>query len=462
MKDKIIAALARMRRENESLRDSLEASVSVSVYKDLAYVDEKGRYIWTKAIQRAIDENQSVTIPSAEHPYYVDKTLILPSNRRIKAHKEAHICKIPEMDTVLLRNKNVRDGSHAPIPEGTGDCNITVTGGIWEDTDESNTLYHGMFDSENSMPGVDACFFFNNMTCLNIREVRIVRAGGFGIQIGNLENAVIEDVEFVATVADGVHINGNTKNVIVRNIFGNVADDIVALNMYDWQRSSVCFGSVENLLCENITLADEAKYKAIRVLPGKYYYDDGTVSNCDVNNVIIRNVRGISTFKFYFQTPPYPIGGVAEQGNQGRGNNIFIQDVDIHLFSPIDAIGGYLQGDPVTGTFAAFEFGSFLGKVELKDIRIHLDQEKFPASYLACIGPKSARTRTVEIFDPDLSSELEELVLDNVTVNGETVTPENVKQYVHEIVFSDLYGEGGKTSSGRFKKITFKSDGAIS
>lgn len=359
------------------------------------------------------------------------------------------------MDTLLLRNRSVANGSHMPILPGNEDFNITVTGGIWEDTNENDILYHGMYDSQNSMPGIDACFHFNNIKHLNVRNVKIIRAGGFGIQIGNIEGAVIEDVEFVATVADGVHMNGNTKNVIVRNISGNVADDIVAFNMYDWQRSWVCFGPIENVLCENITLAPEAKYKAIRILPGRYYYDDGSFVNGDLNNVIIRNVRGVNTFKFYFQTPAYKLGATREKGEPGGGDNIFIEDVEMGLFAPIDDLDEYMRRDPILGSFAGFEFGSHIGKVELRDISIRLDKEDFPTAYLACIGPKSARVDGLEIFDPDFPSEIKELVLENVKVNGEPLTHENANEYLHEIVFENLYGEG-INSSGKFKKVVIK------
>ena len=452
MQERILNSLNDMRARNDALANSLTDTAKLTDYSRLTYIDNDGRIIWSEAFDAAIREHERVAIPEGE--YFVNKTIVIPSNRVILAAKDAHVKKIPEMNTLLVRNEHVIDGSHFPIPKGLEDRNISIIGGVWEDTNENDIGQHGLYDSEDSMPGINSCFFFNNLSGLNISNVKFIRAGGFGIQVGNLTDAVIENIEFVKTLADGVHINGNTKNIIVRNIKGTVADDIVAFNMYDWQHSSVCFGPIENALCENITLYPEAKYKAIRVLPGIYYYDDNNTVNCDINDVIIRNVRGVNTFKFYLQTPPYSIGTARERGESGRGNNILIENVKIKLDAPIDAFEEYLSSDAVLGSFAAFEFGSYFGKVTLKDIDIEIDKSLHPTAYLAAIGPKSIRRDGYEIFDPELSSEIEELVLDGVMINSSPLNANMLNDYVREISFDALYGDENLTSSGKFKSIT--------
>ena len=416
-----------MQEKNIAARDALTNKASVLEYKRLVEICEDGKAIWTKAFQSAVDEHEVVLIPRGDKPYFIDKTITIPSNRRIIADIDAEIKKTPEMCTVLLRNQHIHDGTHAPIPTGDRDCNISITGGIWEDTNPARTLYHGMLDAENSMPGLDACMFFNNIDMLNLENIKIVQAGGFGIQVGDLTSGVIENITFEKTVADGVHLNGNTRDLIVRNISGSVADDIVAFNMYDWQRSSINFGPIENVLCENISLDACSNYKAIRILPGKYTYDDGRVAECALRDVIIRGVRGIETFKFYFQSPPYNINVGREGGDSGEGDNIFIEDVELTLNKPIDSFEEYVGGDATFGSFACFEFGSRLGRVEMKNIKATYDKEKYPTAFFACIGPKSIRRGVTEVFDPDLSSSIDTLVLDGVEINGEaTFTRSNL------------------------------------
>ena len=452
-KEDIRASLFEMKERLISLAELISKRGNVVDYSSLSFVNEEGYTVWTLAFRKAIDENEIVIIP--EGVYYVDETLIIPSNRKIIAYG-AHIKKVPEMNTLLLRNEHLSDGSYFKIDGSNADENITVLGGTWEDTGKEWTFHHGLYDKENSMPGVSACMCFTNIKALTVKDVKIIRAGGFGIQVGNLTDGVIEDVTFENTVADGVHINGNTKNVIVKNVSGSVGDDIVALNMYDWFASSVCFGPIENLLCENITLSPEGRYKAIRILPGKYFYKDGTFSDCYIKDVIFNNIRGVNTFKFYFQTPPYKLGESSESGESGWGDNLFIEDVELDLYKPIDAFDEYLQGDPLLGTFAAFEFGSHFGRVELKDIKLKLYKDKYPTSYLLSIGPKSIRKSGKEIFDPYTNSSVQELILEGVTVNDEQVNSENSEKYIKKIVFKNLYGETGKTYSGEIKTIVYK------
>ena len=453
-REEIIESLSLVRESVVSSADGLGIGVSVEKYAYLVRKNENGYSVWTEAFQRAIDENETVIIPSAL--YYIDKTLVIPKNRKLIAYG-AHVKKVPEMNTLLLRNEHLKDGSYQRIDRSDEDFNISVIGGTWEDTGREWSFHHGLYDSENGMVGVSACMCFINVRGLYISDIKIIRAGGFGLQLGYLTDGVIENVRFENTVADGVHINGHTKNLIVKNISGSVGDDIIALNMYDWAASSVAFGNIENVLCENINLAPEARYKAIRILPGEYKYkNEKYIEPCYIRDVIIKGVRGVNTFKFYFQTPPHKIGEKAEEGSDGAGDNIFIEDVEIDLNKPIDALDEYLSGDEILGTFAAFEFGSHFGRVTLSDIKAKVYQEKFPTSYLLSIGPKSARRDGKELFNPDINSSIEELVLKSVLVNGETVDKRKVGKYIKRIVFKNLYGEKNGKFSGKIKKIKFE------
>ena len=62
--------------------------------------------------KQAKDENEIVVIPAAA--YYVDEMLVIPSNRKNIAYG-AHIKKVPEMNTLLMRNEHLCDGSFVKI-----------------------------------------------------------------------------------------------------------------------------------------------------------------------------------------------------------------------------------------------------------------------------------------------------------------------------------------------------------
>ena len=449
-KEEIIIGLYEMKKRVVGFSDTLLCAVSLLDYSSLVYHGANGYEIWTRALQKAVFDNETVIIPPGI--YYIDSTIVIPSKRKILANG-AHIKKVPEMNTLLFRNEHLTDGSHKRVEEKDCDFNISIVGGIYEDTGEKWTFHHGLYDKDNGMPGVSACMCFINVRNLIISDVKIIRAGGFGIQLGYLTDGVIERVRFENTVADGVHINGHTKNLLVRDVSGSVGDDIVAFNAYDWSASSVAFGPIENLFCENIALSHDGRYKAIRILPGVYYYDNGEREDCYIKDVIIKGVRGVNTFKFYFQTPPYKIGQSAERGEGGRGDNLFIEDVEMDLYKPIDAFSEYLDGDKILGTFAAFELGSYFGRIEFSDIQLKIYKDKFPTSYFVSIGPKSIIRDGKEIFDPQENSVTKELILKNVSVNKEKLSSENIGKYIHEIVFDNLYT--GAVSQGKIENITF-------
>ena len=111
----------------------------------------------------------------------------------------------------------------------------------------------------------------------------------------------------------------------------------------------------------------------------------------------------------------------------------------------------YIESDPVKGCFAVFELGSSLGSVYFENLDITLHRETYPFSYLVCIGPKSARKGEREYFNPALSSHAELLDFKNIRINGEPVT--NIKDYVREIIFSDIYNDGKSSGKGSISEI---------
>ena len=122
---------------------------------------------------------------------------------------------------------------------------------------------------------------------------------------------------------------GNVRNVLARNLRGDVGDDLVALNFYDWQNSSVNFGPGDTVLCENLRL--RSGYPAVRLQPAVYRYADGSKVDCALRNILIRNVRGINCFKMYLQTAPYTIGGFCES----ESDKAIYQYLNYYVFAKV-------------------------------------------------------------------------------------------------------------------------------
>ena len=451
----------------ENIKSSIEALLknvateNINLYSkltDIAYLTDykPNNGIWTEAFQTALNEHEIIIIPSASQPYYIDNSVLIPSNRRIIAEEGATIRLKDKTKVLMLRNTNTADGTHHPVatPRNT---NISIEGGRWEDWCPHRMGYgdSGMYDAKRSFFGVSTCMLLENIDNLTLKNMTFKNCGGFAIQIGEAKNIIIENIIFENCFADGIHVNGNVENIHIKNVCGEVGDDLVAFNMYDWQNSSINFGPLKNAICEDLTLSQNSHYKAIRIEPGIYTFDDSSQVDCSLTNAIFRRIHNIKTFKLYCQTPPYSPGNNPEKGDVGSGDNIFFEDISVNLDAPIDLIGGYITNDEITGTFASFELGLNAKNIVFKNINLTLHREKYPHSYLMCIGPKSVRFDDGrEVFDPYFSSTVENIYLENVTVNGEK--PTDITPYIKEIEFNNLYSDIPSTASGKIQNIIYK------
>lgn len=446
--------LSEIRISNMALIAGLTNYASIQDYAHLVR-HENGLNVWTDAMQAALNEHQVVLIPSSDEVYYIDAPVVIPSNRHIEAACDARIRLVPGARLLMLRNAGTMDGTHIPVDTSLRSVNISINGGRWE---ESNTVRlgygrTGMYDEERSLYGVSTCMLFSNIENLTLTNMVFVRCAAFGLQIGDVKNAVIENITFESCFADGIHINGNSENVLVRGITGEVGDDLVALNTYDWQNSSVNFGPGKCILCEDVVSPEGEGYKSMRLEQGIYTYDDGTQVDCSLTDVLIKGVRGIHTFKMYYQTPSYVIGASPERGAPGSMDGIHFEDIVIDLSAPVDGFDEYLYSDPLRGWFGAFEMGSNIGTVTFEDIRLTLHPDVYPLSRMIVVGPKSVRVGEREIFDPYVSNEVDCISLKNITVNG--VPAENADALIRVTEFDDINGDGNSTGRGVLKKVLF-------
>lgn len=452
-KKELRASLGEMSAENERGINALCDVADITDYEELAEMRD-GLKIWTEAFNRALSEHEVLTIP--EGTYYIDASIVMHSNNRINAHPAAVIKKAPGMRVLMIRNESVVDESKMPAGSAEKDVNISIEGGIWDGSAPKRGIYggengEGEIDEQDSMNGVYTSMLFSGVKNLTVKNLKFLHSPGFSLQTGNAENLYFYNIEFCECFADGLHINGNTENVLAEKIRGQVGDDIIALNMYDWDNSSINFGPMKNVWCEDVELYEDGEYKAIRILPGVYTFADGSEVSCDADNIDLKNIRGINNFKLYLQTNVYDIEK-PDIRKPGRGNNIFFEDISVSLDKPIDELPPYMESDPVTGAIAGFEFGAHLENVHFENIRLTTFPEKYPYSYLATVGPKSCLIDGhIEVFDPYVTTAVEKLYLKDIYVNGEkTDEPE---KFIREIAFDKIYDSPYATGSGKIKNI---------
>ncbi len=458
-KAEIISTLAKMKESNLTAQKALKKKASLASYRHLvrqAKQDGERICVWSEAFQQALLENEIVTVPQADAPYYIDRPVIIPSNRRIEAENGAVIRLQKGVRTLMFRNEHVVDGTHAPVPEGSRDSNICIVGGRWEESLDGRAGYgrSGMNDEERSFYGVSTAMLFNNLSGLTLEHMTFAHTGGFAVQAGDIRDVVIDGITFDECYADGLHLNGNTENAWIRDIRGQCGDDLVALNAYDWQNSSVDFGPMKCVLCENLALSDASPYKAMRIQPGIYYFSDSSSVDCALLDVIVKNVRGIRTFKMYYQTPSYRIHDEKpEKGAPGSGDWLFFENIAVDLAAPLDRFREYWDSDPVRGAFAAFEIGANIGHLVLEDIDLTLHKKEFPESYLLCAGPKSCVVDDGkrEIFDPYVSCRIGTVEWKNIRING--IEPDSIEPYIRTVCFEDVNRDGLSTGRGTVGSI---------
>lgn len=460
-KAEIYDAVTRMKQANLAAQRKLKKTASLASYRELAKKSEQDGQailVWAEAFERALKENEIVFIPRSDEAYYIDRPVVIPSNRRIEAEDGAVIRLQRGIRTLMFQNEHVLDGTHAPLKDTPRDENICITGGRWEESLDRRAGYgrSGMNDESRSFYGVSTAMFFNNLNGLTLENMTFAHTGGFAVQAGDVRDAVMHGIRFDECYADGLHLNGNTENAWIRDISGQCGDDLVALNAYDWQNSSVDFGPMKNVLCENLTLSESSPYKAMRIQPGIYYYDDGTTIDCALDGVIVKNVRGIRTFKMYYQTPAYNIGiQKPERGAPGSGDWLFFEDIAVDLAAPLDRFREYEESDPVRGAFAAFEIGANIGHIFFEDIDLTLYREQYPESYLLCAGPKSCLVDggKREVFDPYVQCRVGSVQMKHIRING--LEPDSVKPYIRTVAFDDVNHDGLSTGRGTIERTEY-------
>ena len=445
VKAQILSSALEAKKRNTDAIARLRDSVLLTEYTYLTVECEHGT-VWTRAFQAALDEHEIVVIPSSEHIYWLDGTVRIPSNRRIEA-VGATIRLVPEFPYIMLCNEHIHDGTRVPIDTSDRDRNISIHGGSWEESCDARGKRRLNAEYKKAFKGVQTCMLFNNLDHLTVTDVTFAHANSFCVQIGDVCDGVFENFNFISCYADGLHVNGNCENLYVKNFRGHVGDDLVALNAYDWIGSSVNYGPAKNIYCENIISAPDSKAKMMRLQPGIFKFEDGTLIDCSLTNVFIKCARGIFEYKLYFQSPRYRLGDKPEGEGAGSADNIFFEDIAITAERPWYPD----EDDEKRGHFGMFFSNSNVGYLSLKNIQYTADRNVSTKTHLIAIGPMSCLRDGKEVFDPYVSATLDTLALEDIFVNGERAT--DIDGLVKIIEFDDVNLDGFSSGKGNVNHV---------
>jgi len=291
--------------------------------------------VWTRALQTALDENVAVRIPAELTTIYLDGPIVIRSGQRLFVDAGVELRLKPNTSTCMIRNANPTPGQQHAVSAEHPDTDILIDGGTWTTLavtySESNGNLTGGPDRQNDLHG-HGTILLNNVRGVIVRNVTIKECLPHGIQLSNVSEFLIENIRFDNHGRDGVHINGPTSFGIVRNIRGVTWDDMVALNAWDWKNTCMAFGPIHDIVVEDVHAgSSDSGYRAhIRLLGGTKHFDDGRTIDCDVMNVVIRNISRIETFKMYDQ-PNLELGRDVDIADpSGNFRHLHFSDITLH------------------------------------------------------------------------------------------------------------------------------------
>lgn len=406
-------------------------------YLDLVYEikrKDESVQVYSKAIQTALDNEAAVYIPYFDHPLYLTEPVILNSGNSLKVHPDTRLILIG--DTCMLHNRNVMDGHYNVLSPGPhSDRGISVSGGIWElpDTVRLND------DPYRDYPGCDAGFVLHNIINVRLENMLIRNTNRMGLQLGNCDGFVVQDIRFENAGRDGIHLEGPAANGVVRKIEGRVGDDAVALNAWDWTNASLTFGAIHDVIVEDITCEPGYLWSEMRLHPGNKELPDGRIIECPLYNIIFKNISGVHTIKLYNQ--PNLMPGQSKDHSTGIGclYHIFFEDI---TFDYLDEKDYYTQKD------AAFELHADTYDISFRNIRFNypLCDEKYSGYHAVAVGPMSVTWKITEdpkdwidFFEANSICKVSRLALEDISVNGERCTDLDKLLYIRRLTVNPDY-----------------------
>ncbi|MEP6667990.1 MAG: hypothetical protein ABJF10_02490 [Chthoniobacter sp.] len=370
--------------------------------------------LWNDAIQAALLKDGTVHIPARAEPYCLDAPIILKSGQSLLADATAELRLKPGTNTCLVRNEHVVGFNDRPVPAGVEpDTDIRIEGGIWttlaNGVPGANGNLRGASAKQNPVAGTHGVILLHNVRKVTVQNVTVRQSKPFGVHLGNAQDFVVDGVRLDRHERDGVHVDGPSGNGVIRNVSGDSHDDPVALTAWDWVNYIVTYGPIHHITIEHITGVPVSQHgtDAIRLLPGVKRFADGSTLDCDIHDIVLRDITDIREFKFYDQ--PNLEKGRDQDASAGLGKlrNILLQR--LHFTRP-----GVIQ-------IAAEVDG-------LRVEEVNLNFTLPPTFKLVEIGPMSATYRLgkdpahwVELFSPDLDVTVRNFHLVKVSIDGQPV-----------------------------------------
>ncbi len=365
-------------------------------------------------IEGILAEHEAVYIPEMAAPLVLDRPIVLKSGRHLKVHERTVFTVREGCGGCMVRNEHIFNGCGGQAPETGYDTGITVEGGVWQGgarAESVNDKSPVMHELSRIILGV---LFFSHAEQIVIRNVTIRSGEQYGVLLADCHDFRVENIFFDHHRKDGVHVNGPACRGLIEGVTGRCDDDIVALNAWDWDSSSISFGPIRDIVVRHVC----CDHNELRMLPGRKTYPNGEKVECPIERCLVEDVEGVYNFKLYQQPNCHNATRKDKDFSEIAGLLRDVQFKNIRLA----ALEG--EGFSEVRLDALFEMGADCQDILFEDISLGFDEEAFRAKgmRLAIIGPKSSTwTRGSkdpatwsELFDPDLICTAERITFKNV------------------------------------------------
>lgn len=224
-----------------------------------------------RMLQTLLDKRGEVTFPDGE--YELDAPLVIYSDTTLRCSQNVKLRLENGANSPILVNEHYLAGT---------DGDITILGGVWD----GNNVNQDRASYSHVPPQLNFGQFImlSGVTNLTIQGLTIKDPNGFSIQLTDVEHFQVEDIFLDCNCRtknqDGVHVNGFARYGVIRHIWGQNDDDMVALNCDEGDfRSTNC--DICDVIVEDVN-GGEAGYTAVRLLS----------RDAMISNVTVRNISG--------------------------------------------------------------------------------------------------------------------------------------------------------------------------
>lgn len=275
------------------------------------------------AIQEMIDSGVcEVVLPVPKKHYLISKPIELPSNFTLRLPRYATVRLADGANCVMVKNKMQKDPkkrlseevytnpvwahlwSYVDDYSPDAPCeNIEIKGGIW-DCNNQNQLPNPERNIDLSVREFYGCgMLFYNVKGFKLSELTVKDPSQYGVTMDKVSYFTVEDVTFDYNLGnpypinmDGIHLDGNCHDGVIRNLKGTCYDDLVAINAHEGSRGPITNIEIDGLFAENC-------HSAVRLLSLKQ---------------VVRNIHISNVFGTYYQ---YCIG--ITKGYRGETEGYF-------------------------------------------------------------------------------------------------------------------------------------------